>query len=62
MAAASHCIGTGSSSSWVFWLENCGALERLLRTLDDEVCKAYTAFFEVMPVKEQKVREEVLFL
>ncbi|MCA0456800.1 MAG: hypothetical protein LCI00_22700 [Chloroflexi bacterium] len=62
VVAASHGLGTGPSSSWVFWLENYGALERLLRTPDDAVCKAYTAFFEVMPLKEQKVREEVLFL
>lgn len=62
VGAASHGLGSGPSSSWVFWLENYGVLERLLRTSDDDICKAYTTFFEAMPLKEQKVREEVLFL
>lgn len=60
--AASHGLGSGPSSIWVFWLEGYAALERLLRTPDDEVCKAYTEFFSLMPVVQQKIREAVVFL
>lgn len=60
--AASHGVGTGPASSWIFWLENYTALDRLLRDPNDEVSKAYSDFFTLMPVVNAKIREEVLFI
>lgn len=62
VAAASGGLGSGPSSSWVFWLENYAALDRLLRNREDEICQAYISFFSDMPVVIERIREEVLFI
>jgi hypothetical protein len=62
VVAASGGLGSGPSSSWVFWLENYAALDHLLRNRENEVYQAYTAFFSEMPVVVERIREEVLFL
>ena len=60
--AASGGIGGGPACIWVFWLENYAALDRLLHDESDEVCQTYLAFFKEMPVVNEKIREEVIFL
>jgi len=62
VVAASGGIGEGPSSVWVFWLENYAALDILLEERDNEICKAYLNFFSEMPLVNEKVRGEVLFL
>ncbi len=62
VVAASGGLGSGPSSSWVFWLENYAALDRLLRNQEEEICQVYTSFFSDMPVVVERIREEVLFL
>jgi hypothetical protein len=62
VAAASGGIGAGPSSSWIFWLENYAALDRLLRDQEDSVAQAYDAFFSAVPVMKEKVRQEVIFM
>lgn len=62
VVAASGGLGAGPSSVWVFWLENYAALEKLLRAPDDPVGQAYLAFFKEMPVVNEKLREEVVFM
>jgi hypothetical protein len=61
VVAASGGIGDGPSSIWVFWLENYAALDRLLRSENDEVSTAFIAFRRAMPRLTEKIREEVLF-
>ena len=60
--AASGGVGGEQDSSWVFWLENYAALDKLLRDENDEVAQAYKTFFSAMPVVTEKIREAVLFL
>lgn len=60
--AASGGIGPGPSSIWVFWLENYAALDTLLRDQANEISQAYTNFFADMPVVDEIIREEVIFL
>ncbi|MBI1281672.1 MAG: hypothetical protein GC179_26335 [Anaerolineaceae bacterium] len=60
--AASGGVGGYEDSSWVFWLENYAALDKLLRSSTDEVAQAYRAFFSAMPHVTEKIREEVQFL
>jgi hypothetical protein len=60
--AASGGLGGTEDSSWVFWLENYAALDKLLRDENDEVAQAYKSFFSAMPVVTEKIREEVQFL
>jgi hypothetical protein len=60
--AGSNGLGSGPSSLWIFWLENYAVLDRLLRNPDDEVSKAFSECFAIMPVVTQKIREEVVFL
>ncbi len=60
--AASGGVGGEQDSSWVFWLENYAALDKLLRDEKDEVAQAYKTFFSAMPTVTEKIREEVLFL
>ena len=62
VVAANGGIGAGAPSIWIFWLENYAALDTLLDDHENEVCKAYIAFFSEMPVVSEKVRGEVLFL
>lgn len=62
VVAASGGIGPGPAYTWVFWLEDYAALERLLRSPEDEVAQAYRAFFANMAHVTDKVREEVLFV
>jgi hypothetical protein len=62
VVAASGGVGAGPSSSWIFWLENYAALDRLLKNQEDEVCKAYVDFFADMALVSEKIREKVLFL
>ena len=59
--AASGGIGSGPSSVWIFKLKNYASLDRLLHNPEDEVCKAYIAFFSNMPEVYEKIKEEVLF-
>lgn len=59
--AASHGVGKGSGSLWIFQLENYAALDRLLRDSSDPVYQAYDEFFSAMPVVSTTIREEVLF-
>ena len=59
--AASGGIGGKQSSIWIFWLENYGALDRLLAEREEPVAIAYRAFFSAMESVEDKVREEVRF-
>ncbi|MEZ4713630.1 MAG: hypothetical protein R3A44_40960 [Caldilineaceae bacterium] len=60
--AASGGVGAGPAYTWVFWLENYAALDRLLRNAEDEICKAYVDFFSQMEQVSDKLRGEVLFL
>lgn len=60
--AASRGLGSGPSSSWVFWLENYAALDRLLRDEEESVCQAYREFFSEMALVIERIREEVIFL
>jgi len=62
VVAASGGIGAGPAYTWIFWLENYAALDRLMRAEDDPVSQAYRAFFAVMTHVNDKIREEVLFL
>ena len=62
VAAASGGLGSGPASTWIFWLENYAALDTLLGDRDNEVSQAYMAFFSAMPVVQDKVREEVVFI
>ena len=62
VVAASGGIGEGPSSIWVFWLENYAALDTLLEARDNEVCQAYINFFSEMPLVNEKIRGEVLFI
>lgn len=62
VVAASGGIGGGPACSWIFWLENYAALDRLLRDKTDPVSQAYNAFFSEMPTIHEKIREEVIFL
>jgi hypothetical protein len=62
VVAASGGLGSGPDSTWIFWLENYAALDRLLRDQEDDVCRAYLAFFSEMVNVIEKVREEVIFL
>lgn len=62
VAAGSGGVGAGPAHSWIFWLENYAALDRLLRDETDEVCNAYVDFFSHMEQVTDKIREEVLFL
>ncbi|MCB0119858.1 MAG: hypothetical protein H6634_07375 [Anaerolineales bacterium] len=59
--AASHGVGKGAASIWIFKLEGYSALERLFRDPSDEVYKAYNDFFSAMPLVNTAIREEVLF-
>jgi len=59
--AASGGVGSGPSSWWVFWLENYGALDRLLKDRKDPIAQAYYSFFSSMMDMSEAVREEVLF-
>jgi hypothetical protein len=59
--AASGGVGGGPRSTWIFWLENYAALDRLLHHPVDEISKAYNDFFSAMPVVLDKVRDQVLF-
>lgn len=61
VVAASGGVGAGPQSSWIFWLADYAALDRLLRANEDEVSKAYRAFFSAMPRVVEKIREEVAF-
>ena len=58
---ASGGLGEGPSSTWVFWLENYAALDRLLRDEANEIHQAYMAFFSSLPRVIDKVREETIF-
>lgn len=60
--AASGGLGGGPSSTWIFWLEDYAALEKLLRDPENEVARAYREFFAQMPLVVDKIREEVVFL
>jgi hypothetical protein len=62
VVASSGGIGPGPGYTWVFWLEDYAALDRLLRSPEDEVARAYRAFFSNMMHVTDKIREEVLFL
>jgi hypothetical protein len=61
VVAASGGVGGGPRSTWVFWLENYSALDRLLHDPSDEISKAYDNFFSAMPLVVDKVRDQVLF-
>lgn len=61
VVAASGGVGGGPRSTWIFWLENYAALDRLLHNPADEISKAYNNFFSAMPVVLDKVRDQVLF-
>lgn len=60
--AASGGIGTGPGSIWIFWLENYAALDTLLNNETNAVSQAYNSFFAEMPVVQDKIRGEVVFL
>jgi len=60
--AASGGVGKGPRSLWVFWLENYAALDKLLHDHKNEICAAYLDFFNDMPLVEEAIREEVVFL
>ena len=62
VVAGSGGIGTGPCCIWIFWLENYAALDRLLQKPNNEVSQAYHAFFNDMPVVQDKIREKVVFL
>lgn len=62
VVAAGGGIGPGPAYTWVFWLEDYAALDRLMRSEHDEVALAYRAFFAEMTHVADKIREEVLFL
>lgn len=49
-------------SVWIFWLENYAALDTLLESRDNEICQAYINFFSEMPLVNEKIRGEVLFI
>jgi hypothetical protein len=59
--AASGGVGRGPSSVWVFWLQSYSSLDRLFRDQEDEVAKAYAAFFSEMEGVVDQIREEVRF-
>lgn len=61
VVAASGGVGGGPRSTWIFWLENYAALDRLLHDPSDEISKAYNDFFSAMPVIVDKVRDQVVF-
>jgi hypothetical protein len=62
VVAASGGIGAGPTSTWIFWLADYAALERLLRDPENDVSRTYQDFFSQMPVVVDKIREEVHFL
>ena len=62
VVAAGGGIGSGPAYTWVFWLEDYAALDRLMRSEHDAVALAYRAFFADMTHVTDKIREEVLFL
>ena len=62
VVAASGGVGGQQDSSWIFWLENYAALDKLLRDDGDEVAQAYKTFFSIMPFVTEKIREAVTFL
>jgi hypothetical protein len=62
VVAASGGIGAGPSSTWIFWLANYAALDKLLHNRENDVSQAYHDFFSQMPTVVDKIREEVLFL
>ena len=62
VVAASGGIGAGPSSSWIFWLEDYAALDRLLRDDEDHIAQAYSAFFSSVATMTEKIREEVIFV
>ena len=62
VVAAAGGIGSGLSCTWVFWLENYGALDKLLKDYESEICKTYLNFFKSMAKMKEKIREEVQFL
>ena len=63
VVAASGGVGAGPSSTWIFWLANYAALDRLLRSSgEDPIGQAYVDFFSQMPLAEEVVRAEVVFL
>ena len=62
VGAASGGLGDGPPSIWIFWLPDYAALDRLLRSQEDPVGRAYATFFSQMPVVKDKIREEVAFL
>jgi hypothetical protein len=55
-------IGLGSSSIWIFWLENYGSLDILLHDLENEISKTFLSFFSSVENVSEKIREEVIFL
>lgn len=61
VVAASGGVGGGPRSTWIFWLENYAALDRLLHNPSDEISKAYNDFFSAMPLVVDKVRDQVVF-
>jgi hypothetical protein len=61
VVAASGGVGGGPRSTWIFWLENYPALDRLLHDPSDEISKAYIDFFSAMPLVVDKVRDQVVF-
>ncbi len=62
MVAGSGGIDESPESLWIFRLESDTALDYLLHDANDEVSQAFTDFFSLMPVVNQKIREEVVFL
>ncbi len=61
VVAASNGIGAGPRSTWIFWLENYAALDRLLHDSSNEISTAYVDFFSAMPNVVDKIREQVIF-
>jgi hypothetical protein len=62
VVAASGGLGSGPSSTWIFWLEDYAALDTLMRDRENEVTTAYWDFFGQMPLVVDKIRDEVVFL
>lgn len=62
VVAGSGGLGGTQGSTWIFWLENYAALDRLLRDKNDEISQTYTSFFSEMKNVTDKIREEVVFI
>ena len=60
MLAARGGIGAGTSSLWIFKLDNYAALDRLLFDQDHPVANAYLRFFRELEDVEDMIGEEVL--